>query len=122
AAMGVSVVGVSDDTGDSIPDGTDTLGHGFNIIDTGSLFGDNNANHQLDVGDASLLMRLLAQLDFVRSWDIGANDFNASRRLDSGDVIKMLRVIAGIDPPPTLPPPTNQLALAKRAKSDPAEI
>ncbi len=112
AALGVSIVGVSDSAGDPIVGGTDTLGHGFNIIDTGSFLGDNNANHQLDVGDASLLMRLLAQLDFVRSFDVPANDFNLNQRLDSGDVIKMLRVIAGIDPPPQ-PQGSNQQTVAK---------
>jgi len=101
AAVGVSVIDVSDDAGDPIFYGTSATDTSFNIIDTGSLAGDNNANHRLDVGDASLLMRLIAQLDTTRYWDVPGNDLNANRRLDSGDVIKMLRIIAGIDPPPS---------------------
>ncbi|HEY0549146.1 MAG TPA: FG-GAP-like repeat-containing protein, partial [Verrucomicrobiae bacterium] len=99
---------MSDPLGDPIVGGTEVLGAAFDIHDTGFLTGDNNANHQLDVGDAALLMRLLAQLDSTRAWDIPANDFNLNDRLDSGDVIKMLRAIAGIDAPPAGAAPSGR--------------
>ncbi len=62
--------------------------------------GDHNGNDRLDVGDASLIQRLIAGLDPTRSWDIPANDLNQSADLDSGDVIKVLRVLVGLDPAP----------------------
>jgi hypothetical protein len=101
-ALGLQISFLSDALGDSIDGGTDVAGTAFDIHDTGFLAGDNNANHQLDVGDAALLMRLIASLDVTRWWDIPANDFNLNQRLDSGDVIKMLRAIAGLDQPPQM--------------------
>lgn len=119
--VGLQIADLSDALGDPIVGGTDVLGTQFNIHDTGFLAGDNNANHQLDIGDAALLMRLLAQLDSVRSWDISGNDFNLNQRLDSGDVIKMLRVIAGMDPAPQLPPPSsNQTYFASAQPRSPS--
>ena len=106
-AIGLLVSDLSDPLGNPIVGGTEVIGTSVNIHDTGFLAGDNNANHQLDIGDAALLMRLLAQLDLVRSWDTTANDFNANKRLDSGDVIKMLRAIAGLEAPPQIPPPVG---------------
>ena len=100
AVLGVTFIDISDDAGDPILYGNEATGTPFNILDTGSLAGDNNANHRLDIGDAALLMRLIAQLDTTRYWDIAGNDLNRNQRLDSGDVIKLLRIIAGIDPPP----------------------
>jgi hypothetical protein len=97
--LGLQISDLADPFGDPILGGTEVLGTSFQIHDTGFLAGDNNANHQLDVGDAALLMRLIAQLDIPRWWDTDANDFNLNQRLDSGDVIKMLRAIAGLDAP-----------------------
>ena len=87
--------------------------------------GDNNGNDALDVGDASLIQRLIAQLDPVRPWDITGNDLNASQTLDSGDVVKVLRVVVGLDPAPNGPglarPGTRRLpALAAPAATPPA--
>lgn len=65
-----------------------------------SLKGDINGNRRLDIGDATLLQRLVTGLDGSRTWDLGLNDLNANNRLDSGDVIRVLRVVAGLDPQP----------------------
>jgi hypothetical protein len=69
------------------------------------IIADNNANDRLDVGDASLIMRLLARLDIPRSWDTAANDINHSFTLDSGDVIRVLRAVVGLDPQPSATAP-----------------
>jgi len=106
-SLALSLSDMSDTSGNPIVGGTDVVGTELNIHDVGYLAGDNNANQQLDIGDASLLLRLIAQLDSTRYWDVSANDFNLNQHLDSGDVIKMLRVIAGMDPMPNLPPPTG---------------
>jgi len=107
------IIDIFDDAGDPIPYGSDVLGSSVGIADTGSLAGDNNGNHRLDVGDASLVMRLIAQLDSIRTWDVSGNDLNQNQRLDSGDVIKVLRIIAGIDQPPA--EPAGLIALAQPA-------
>jgi len=54
----------------------------------------------LDVGDANLMLRLLAQIDKLRPWDVPQGDLNANAALDSGDVIKVLRAATGIEPQP----------------------
>jgi hypothetical protein len=69
-------------------------------IDPRKVKGDNNGNGYLDVGDATLIQRLVAGLDPVRSWDVALNDLNKSGGLDSGDVVKVLRVVVGVDPQP----------------------
>ena len=119
-SLGLNISDMSDAMGNPIVGGTDVVGTDFSIHDVGFLAGDNNGNQQLDIGDASLLMRLLAQLDTTRYWDISANDFNLNQHLDSGDVIKMLRVIAGMDPPPQPPqepPSSNKVYGAKSLRS-----
>jgi hypothetical protein len=115
-SLNLQLSDMSDALGDPIVGGTEVIGAAFDIHDTGFLTGDNNANHQLDVGDAALLMRLIAQLDSTRAWDVPANDFNLNDRLDSGDVIKILRAIAGIDAPPAGAAPSG------RTKSVASEI
>jgi hypothetical protein len=107
-----TVFDVSNEEGDPIHYGSDTAGTSVGIADTGSLAGDNNGNQRLDVGDASLVMRLIAQLDSVRAWDLTGNDLNKNQRLDSGDVIKILRIVAGIDAPPSQPAASQLLASA----------
>ena len=119
-SLAFSLSDMSDPSGNPIVGGTEVVGTELNIHDVGYLAGDNNANQQLDIGDASLLLRLIAQLDPTRYWDVPANDFNLNQHLDSGDVIKMLRVIAGMDPMPNLPPPTgssNKVAGVQSPKS-----
>ena len=102
-ALGLQIVDVASPTGDPILHGTGVMpGHATLFAGTASP-GDNNGNGHLDIGDVTLLLRLLAQLDSTRAWDITRNDLNQNGRLDSGDVIKMLRAISAIDAPP--PPP-----------------
>src|SRR5207249_11370994 len=61
---------------------------------------DNHANVQFDVGDASIMQRLLTGLETVRPWDGRGNDVNANNSLDSGDVIRVLRAVVGLNPQP----------------------
>lgn len=78
------------------------------------LPGDNNGNDTLDVGDASLIQRFIAQLEPARPWDVTGNDLNASLALDSGDVVKVLRVVVGLDPAPG-PPGTGRAQPTQRS-------
>ncbi len=94
------VVDVSSATGDPILYGTEADAGSVRILAGVAAAGDNNGNGRLDAGDATLLLRLLAQLDTIRNWDITRNDLNQNGLLDSGDVIKILRAAAGIDPQP----------------------
>src|SRR5437764_13630397 len=70
------VVDVSSATGDPILHGTDVQPGSVRILGSGGTTGDNNGNGRLDIGDATLLLRLLAQLDTTRSWDLSRNDLN----------------------------------------------
>ena len=90
---------VSDALGDSMA-GDHEAKLGVARIDPRKVKGDNNGNGYLDVGDATLIQRLVAGLNPVRSWDVALNDLNKSGGLDSGDVIKVLRVVVGVDPQP----------------------
>ena len=93
------LIEVSDALGDPIA-GDHEAKLGVARIDPRKVKGDNNGNGYLDVGDATLIQRLVAGMDPVRSWDVALNDLNESGGLDSGDVIKVLRVVVGIDPQP----------------------
>lgn len=96
------VLDVADKAGSQLTFGTDTAA-GAVAIDPRRLVGDNNGNDALDIGDATLIQRLIARLDVPRTWDIAGNDLNQSGDLDSGDVIKVLRVAVGLDPAPVPP-------------------
>src|SRR6185437_3809237 len=98
-ALGLELVDVSAPSGDSITSGNAALGGTARIL-VRRIIGDNNANNRLDVGDATIIQRLLTGLDPVRSWDVTKNDVNVNTTLDSGDVIRVLRVVANIDPQP----------------------
>lgn len=93
------VLDVADTAGSQLTFGTDTEA-GTIAIDPRRLVGDNNGNDALDIGDATLIQRLIARLEVPRAWDIAGNDLNQSGDLDSGDVIKVLRVAVGLDPAP----------------------
>ena len=93
------LIEVSDALGDPIA-GDHEAKLGVARIDPRKVKGDNNGNGYLDVGDATLIQRLVAGFDPVRSWDVALNDLNESGGLDSGDVVKVLRVVVGIDPQP----------------------
>jgi len=103
--LNLQVTDLSDSAGDPILYGTKIAFAIAHVLASGSdgLAGDNNGNGQIDVGDASLLLRLLAHLDSTRPFDVIRNDFNHNSVLDSGDAIKILRIVAGIDAPPQLP-------------------
>ena len=75
------------------------------------IIGDNNANDRLDIGDATIILRYLANLEPIREWDVALNNLNQNNGLDSGDVIRILRAAARIDPQPNVP--TARLALFK---------
>ena len=66
------------------------------------IVGDNNGNGVLDTGDATLLLRLLIQLDTMRPWDTARNDLNLNLLVDSGDAIRILMAAAEVHTPPTL--------------------
>jgi hypothetical protein len=93
------LIEVSDALGDPIA-GDHEANLGVARIDPRKVKGDNNGNGYLDVGDATLIQRLVAGMDPVRSWDVALNDLNESGGLDSGDVVKVLRVVVGVDPQP----------------------
>jgi uncharacterized repeat protein (TIGR02543 family) len=99
--LGLEILDASKPTGDPITSGSYAQS-GFAQILLRRAVGDNNANNRLDIGDASIIQRLLTGLDPVRSWDVTGNDVNASSRLDSGDVIRVLRVVVGLDAQPQL--------------------
>jgi hypothetical protein len=97
----VEVVDIASPSGDKLVYGTYVQNSGVRILKR-QIIGGNNGNNRLDIGDATLIQRLLTRLDPIRSWDIAANDLNKSQDLDSGDVIRVLRTVVGIDPQPGL--------------------
>lgn len=97
-----ALIGFYSDAGDIFTNGN-YIQAATNLITKRKIIGDNNANDHLDVGDASLILRLVTGIDRPRSWDVAANDLNSSLTIDSGDVIKVLRAVVGIDPQPTIP-------------------
>ncbi len=96
------VLDVANTAGSQLTFGTDTEA-GTIAINPRRLVGDNNGNDALDIGDATLIQRLITRLDPPRTWDVAGNDLNQSADLDSGDVIKVLRVLVGLDPAPVPP-------------------
>jgi hypothetical protein len=90
---------VVDVTGKVLPVGNGAAGGQATIL-ARRLTGDNNANHRLDIGDATTMQRLLAGLEFIRPWDVSGNDVNRNVDLEVGDVVRVLRAAVGIDPQP----------------------
>lgn len=88
------------------------------LITKRKITGDVNANDRLDVGDASLILRLVSFLDPVRIWDRNSNDLNKNGDVDPGDVIKVLRAVVGLDPQPTV---TAADASSKKTQSSLAQ-
>jgi len=99
-AVTVDALDVADTFGNLVVFGTDAVQGNVQVLPR-HIIGDNNGNNLLDVGDATLMQRLIAQLDPVRAWDITDNDLNGSGTVDSGDVIKVLRAVVGLDVQPT---------------------
>ena len=95
----LQLLDVSDPSGNSIASGS-AVRSGQATILVRRVVGDNNANHRLDVGDATLIQRLLTGIDPVRFWDRSGNDVNENTLLDSGDVIRVLRAVVRLDPQP----------------------
>jgi hypothetical protein len=91
--------GVFNAAGDPITSGTEVKSTSLWIRQR-KYIGDNNANDRLDVGDASIIMRLVSLLDPVRPWDVTGNDLNSTGSLDAGDIIRVLRAVVHIDPQP----------------------
>jgi hypothetical protein len=96
----LSLLDISRPTGDPIT-GSSATRSGLAAILARLMVGDNNANQRLDVGDATIVQRLLTGLEAVRPWDTPGNDVNQNTQLDSGDVIRVLRAAVGLDPQPT---------------------
>ncbi len=94
----LEVPDVANASGDLIPFGTDIRNGAVTVLPGAGTLGDNNGNGVLDVGDATLLMRLLSQIDSTRPWDTSLNDLNQNARVDSGDAIRILLAAAVIDP------------------------
>ena len=115
-ALRLQIVDAALPTGEPILRGTGVVPGGATILAGPTSPGDNNGNDHIDIGDVTLLLRLLAQMDSIRPWDIPRNDLNQNGLLDSGDVIKMLRAASAIDAPP--PPP--EVALEPGAEATPA--
>ena len=93
----LDVVDVADANGDLIEFGTDVRNGTAAVIAGPVVIGDNNGNGVLDIGDVTLLLRLLAQIDSTRPWDLTRNDLNTNSALDSGDAIRILRAAAETD-------------------------
>jgi hypothetical protein len=89
---------VSDELGDPVP-GVGGISGQARLLPR-KLTADLNGNQRLDIGDASLLQRLVVGLDPKRSWDTALSDLNKNGSLDSGDVVRLMRVVVGQDPQP----------------------
>jgi hypothetical protein len=98
----VDALNVYGATGNQFAFGTD-FRNGVLGITKRRIIADNNANDRLDVGDASIILRFVAQLETPRPWDTPSNDLNQNNDLDSGDVIRVLRTVVGLDPQPEVP-------------------
>lgn len=107
--LALEVHDASDPVGNAFPYGVVAEG-GEAEIRIRNYPGDNNGNDRLDIGDATIVQRLIAGLLERRAWDVAGNDLNQNTFLDSGDVTRILRAVAGIDPQPSSPAPTVLIA------------
>jgi hypothetical protein len=97
----VDLVGIYDDAGEPYTNNNFVQGTSVKITKR-KVIADVNANNRLDVGDASLILRLVSRLDPVRFWDRTSNDLNKNGDVDSGDVIRVLRAVVGLDSQPVV--------------------
>jgi hypothetical protein len=104
--LGLEIVGMYSDTGDAYTTGNLATPTTLTITKR-KIVGDNNANNRLDVGDASVMLRMVSRIEPVRPWDPALNDLNKNFDLDSGDAIRVLRAVVGLDPQPTLTAPDD---------------
>jgi len=105
----LQVEDLSSPNSQSIEFGTDTQAASLSLLRRTQL-GDNNGNSRLDVGDSTLVQRLITGLDLARLWDLDLNDLNQNGHLDSGDVTRLLQVVAGGATPSPLMPADEQTA------------
>ena len=99
AVLSPVIVSVGNPSGGSLTSGNGAIA-GEGRIRPRRIKGDNNANQRVDIGDATVISRLLVALEEVRVWDVPLNDLNNTGDLDNGDVIKSLRTVVGLDPQP----------------------
>lgn len=111
--LGLELIGIFNENGDPYVSGNSANSIALTITKR-KITGDNNANDRLDVGDASVMLRMVSRIDPVRLWDRTLNDLNANRDLDPGDVIKVLRTVVGLDPQPQ--PPVAPLLPGKKVQ------
>ena len=117
----LEVVDVSGAAGEPIRYGTAVEGGSVRILGASGTL-DNNANGSLDVGDAILLLRLIARLDTVRPWDIARNDLNGNGVLDSGDAVKLLKWVAAAEAPGPLRPASVSPKLSTLTAALPEQV
>jgi hypothetical protein len=118
-AIKLSLAGVYSDAGDPYTQNNYVQGASA-VITRRKITGDVNANDRLDVGDASVILRLASRIEVPRTWDKTLNDLNKNFDVDSGDATKVLRAVVGLDPQPTLPAPA-QLRAASVINVDPVQ-
>ncbi|MGV3531248.1 MAG: InlB B-repeat-containing protein, partial [Chthoniobacteraceae bacterium] len=99
AVLELSEASTASFLGDSLNDSTAIHSGAVRLLKRAHV-GDINANGRLDVGDASLIQRLVTEIELPRAWDIPANDLNGNTALDVGDVQRALSTAAGIFPQP----------------------
>ncbi|MEC8943097.1 MAG: immunoglobulin domain-containing protein, partial [Verrucomicrobiota bacterium] len=88
--LGLEVLEMADTDGDTFEGSTTAVG-GVAKLQLRRVKGDNNGNDKLDVGDGTVMLRMLPDREAVREWDVGSNDLNENTRLDSGDVTRVLK-------------------------------
>ncbi|MDB4808002.1 DUF5011 domain-containing protein [Verrucomicrobia bacterium] len=93
--LGLEVLEMADTDGDTFVGSTTAVG-GEAKLQLRRVKGDNNGNDKLDVGDGTVMLRMLTDLEEVREWDVGSNDLNENTRLDSGDVTRVLKTSVGL--------------------------
>ena len=107
--VGFNLTGIFSATGDAITSGTSVSPRTIELLQR-RIKGDNNANHRLDIADATILVRMLTLLDPIRIWDVPANDLNDNNNFDAGDIVRVLRAVVRLDRQPT-PAPLQQLSI-----------
>lgn len=101
--IGIEVSDISNGLGEGHDFGTDRRGAELRLLRR-RLVADANGNNRLDIGDATLMQRLITGKEEERDWDGGLNDLNQNTHLDAADVTKLLRVLVGLEPAPGIGP------------------
>ena len=90
SVLGLKVLDMADTEGNQFEASTTAVG-GIAKLQLRRVKGDNNGNDKLDVGDGTVMLKMLTDVEEVRDWDVGSNDLNGNTRLDSGDVTRVLK-------------------------------